>query len=76
MLRSRTDALELAEDLRAHRPGLRIIVITGHPPGSLLERVAAGEFEAVLEKPFPAAALREALKRSLDAARQGDAGAG
>ena len=73
MLRSKTDGLELAETLRARHPGLRIIVITGHPAGALRERVAAGDFEAVLEKPFSPSLLREALARALDPARRGRA---
>jgi two-component system nitrogen regulation response regulator NtrX len=65
MLRSRADGLDLAETLRARHPGLRVIVITGHPAGPLQERVAAGTLAGVLEKPFPISALREAVKGTL-----------
>jgi CheY-like chemotaxis protein len=74
MLRSRRDGVELAEAIRARHPGLRIVVITGYPSDALRERVAAGDFEAVLEKPFLPSALHELLARTLDA--RGDAARG
>jgi two-component system nitrogen regulation response regulator NtrX len=72
MLRSSTDGLDLAEALRARHPELPIIVITGYPAGALHERVAAGEFAAVLEKPFLRSSLREVVERTLDSTSGSD----
>jgi two-component system nitrogen regulation response regulator NtrX len=72
MLRSSSDGLELAEALRARDPGLRVVLITGHPSDALLGRVAAGELAAVLEKPFTPAELRELLERVLAPVSPGD----
>ena len=66
MLRSRLDGLGLAAALRRRFPRLAVVVITGHPIGDLQRRLAGGEIEAVLEKPFGAAALREVVARVLE----------
>ena len=57
---------ELANELRRHRPDLRVLYISGYA-GDDVSRV--GMFEAgmeLLEKPFTAALLRERVRKVLD----------
>ena len=53
------DGLELAEAMRTRHPEIKILYVTGHPQ-RVRERWATLPYgEALLEKPFTAAALRE-----------------
>lgn len=72
MLRSRADGLALAAQLRRRHPRLAVVLITGHPSEALGRHLLGREVAAVLEKPFPSSAIRDAVEQALlDAA--GDA---
>ncbi|MBV8613282.1 MAG: response regulator, partial [Acetobacteraceae bacterium] len=53
------DGPALAAHVRAERPGLPVLFITGHPGAHMLDG------EAVLAKPFTARELSEAVARAL-----------
>ncbi|HEX8849080.1 MAG TPA: PAS domain S-box protein [Gemmatimonadaceae bacterium] len=60
---------ELVERLRAIRPGLPALYITGYTSDDLLRRHSVDPQGArILQKPFTAAALAEAVRAALDAA--------
>jgi CheY-like chemotaxis protein len=59
----------LAEALTASRPGLRVLFMSGYTDDEILRRGLGTTGVALLEKPFTAEALRDAVRRELDAAR-------
>lgn len=52
---------ELARQLRATRPALKVLYVTGHAHRLFHERPVLWEGEAFLDKPFTAAGLLEAV---------------
>jgi CheY-like chemotaxis protein len=56
---------EVARRARAGRPGLRVLLMTGHGGEALAE--AGTDGDDLLEKPFTVEALAEAVRRALDA---------
>lgn len=56
---------ELAAVLRAARPDLPLIYMSGYPPASVETRIGSELPGAYLQKPFGAAELRRALDRAL-----------
>ena len=58
------DGVALVERLRADRPGLRAIVMTGYPP-ALRSWVEADQSLGVLEKPFSLSDFRALVARVL-----------
>ncbi|HTO68450.1 MAG TPA: response regulator [Myxococcota bacterium] len=60
-----SDGLALIESLRAERPLVRAILMTGYPSARLRERAAADAALGLLEKPFSLAELRAAVARAL-----------
>lgn len=57
---------ELAQRLRADRPGLKVIYISGYSAEFSGGEFALSSDEAFLQKPFSAGALLEATRRRLD----------
>ena len=58
---------ELAERLRADRPGLKVIYTSGYSAEVAGREFALSTDESFLQKPFSTGALLETLRRSLDA---------
>ena len=56
---------ELATELRARLPGLRVVLMSGYTAGLVAESAPADA--VLLEKPFRAVALLTALRDALDA---------
>jgi signal transduction histidine kinase/ActR/RegA family two-component response regulator len=61
---------ELAGRVRALRPGVPVIIMTGYGGPQLTERAAAAGIAEVLRKPLQKREIAEALSRWLDATRQ------
>jgi two-component system cell cycle sensor histidine kinase/response regulator CckA len=59
---------ELYERLRAERPKLRVLYISGYTDDELVRRGSGGA--ALLQKPFTAAALGAAVRRALDSPQE------
>ncbi|NJC70885.1 PAS domain S-box protein [Planosporangium thailandense] len=59
---------DVAERLRALRPGVRVLYITGYAPPILASNGTLEPGAALLEKPFSESGLLEAVRRVLDAA--------
>jgi PAS domain S-box-containing protein len=57
---------ELADRLRAEKPGLRVIICTGYSPESPLQGLDAGSRTTVIRKPFDITQLLQAVRASLD----------
>jgi CheY-like chemotaxis protein len=57
---------ELADRLRAEKPGLRVIICTGYSPESPLQGLEADSRTTVIRKPFDIAQLLQAARASLD----------
>ncbi len=57
---------ELVERMRALRPGMPVVLMSGNVSPELEERAAALAVSAVLAKPLDAAALARALRRALE----------
>ncbi len=56
------DGLELAEKAREIAPGLRIVMVTGHPSQELSEQAAGAGIEVVIEKPLQLEGLLDLLQ--------------
>ena len=56
---------ELAKALRARRPGLRVLYMSGYTPGVLNPRGHLDENSSLLQKPFNRDALLAAVARAL-----------
>jgi len=57
---------EVAEAVRAHRPGLRVLFVSGHS-GEVLNRMGGlGEGAHFLGKPFSTSELADAVRRAID----------
>jgi CheY-like chemotaxis protein len=54
------NGLECARELRARRPGLPVVIVTGYADPAMLDRALAEECR-LLRKPFDDNQLREAL---------------
>ena len=57
---------ELADRLRAEKPGLRVIICTGYSHESPLQGLNAGSRTTVIRKPFDITQLLQAARESLD----------
>jgi two-component system cell cycle sensor histidine kinase/response regulator CckA len=57
----------LAERLRAKRPEMAVLFISGYPEGEVERRGLTGESAAYLEKPFSPRMLRETVRLALEA---------
>jgi signal transduction histidine kinase/CheY-like chemotaxis protein len=57
---------DVAKELRAARPGLRVVYMSGYPGGVLSNELRL-EAPAFIEKPFSPEALLDCLRRQLDA---------
>ena len=68
----RMSGLQLAQALRAVRPGLPVILYTGYAEGLARSELETAGIAAVLRKPVEPGALEAALAGVLGAARQGD----
>ena len=55
---------ELANGLRAHRPDLRVVVISGYPEEDALRRVLPEIDAEFLQKPFDISSLAQTLRRA------------
>ena len=71
----RMNGVELAHRLAAERPGLRVLLISGHAekPEALMEQRLSGAPVDFLQKPFSAVSLANRLRRILDAGKAGGA---
>jgi two-component system cell cycle sensor histidine kinase/response regulator CckA len=56
----------LADRLRAQRPDLRVLLMSGHPPDALAEHGVDSPDQLLLQKPFGAATLLQRVRRLLD----------
>jgi signal transduction histidine kinase/CheY-like chemotaxis protein len=59
------DGADLAERLRAIRPGLRVLFMSGYTPEEIAVAAALRSEDALLRKPFLPAALRERVAQAL-----------
>ena len=57
--------IELAERLRADRPGLKLILMSGYAQDGSMEGVEKGDDLAILEKPFSPDRLVEVVRGAL-----------
>jgi PAS domain S-box-containing protein len=58
--------IEIARRLAAHRPGLRVLYMTGYSEDILFERGGPGPIAPILRKPFLAEALERKVREMLD----------
>ncbi len=56
----------MAARLARSRPGLRTILMTGHPADELQSTLRSGAVHAVISKPFAPVALFEAVERLVE----------
>jgi signal transduction histidine kinase/ActR/RegA family two-component response regulator len=61
---------QLAEELRASRPGMRVLFISGYPEDAIAHHGVLEEDKAFLQKPCPAAVLLRTVREVLDAPRK------
>jgi PAS domain S-box-containing protein len=61
---------QLAEELRALRPGIRVLFISGYPEDAIAHHGVLEEDKAFLQKPCPAAVLLRTVREVLDAPRK------
>ncbi len=59
--------LDLADEVRRHHPGMKIVLSSGHSYEDLNARTRSGQADAVLLKPYPIWLLRKTLKSLLRA---------
>ncbi|HSB53281.1 MAG TPA: PAS domain S-box protein [Gemmatimonadales bacterium] len=57
---------QLATTLLGRQPGLRVLYVTGYSPDLVERTLGAGDRVPILQKPFGAAALATAVRRTLD----------
>jgi PAS domain S-box-containing protein len=60
---------QLAEELRASRPGMRVLYISGYPEDAIAHHGVLDADKAFLQKPCPAAVLLRTVREMLDAPR-------
>ena len=60
------DGPELAARLRASRPGLKVLYVSGHPASVLDAHGLAGHQKALLQKPFTVKVLSATVREILD----------
>jgi two-component system cell cycle sensor histidine kinase/response regulator CckA len=60
---------QLAEELLATRPGLKVLFISGYTDSSLLRENAIGSSMTLLQKPFTPAQLVQRVRELLDTNR-------
>ncbi len=61
---------QLAEELRASRPGMRVLYISGYPEDAIAHHGVLDADKAFLQKPCPAAVLLRTVREVLDAGRE------
>ncbi len=61
--------LKLADALRAQRPDLRVLFMTGYTDDAVLQRGVSNSHENLLQKPFTAVGLAKKVRAVLDAAK-------
>jgi len=66
---------QLAEKLRASRPGMRVLYISGYPEDAIAHHGVLDADKAFLQKPCPAAVLLRTVREMLDAGREAPAAA-
>lgn len=66
------DGREIASRIARVRPGLRVLYMTGYTDDQLLQHGSVNESVNVLEKPFRAAELTEAVRQVLQSAPETD----
>jgi nitrogen-specific signal transduction histidine kinase len=59
---------ELVEQIKAHRPTLRVLYVSGYTDSAVLARGVSTEQNALLQKPFSSAELGSTVRLVLDAA--------
>jgi two-component system cell cycle sensor histidine kinase/response regulator CckA len=57
---------ELAQAVRAQRPGLRVLFMSGYPSAVLAERALIGEEDPYIQKPFAPQTLAETIRQVLN----------
>ncbi len=67
MLRCEMHGIEVGEALRAQRPDLRILLMTGFPTADLEAEAARVGIDGFLEKPFALEDLSKAIESALTA---------
>jgi PAS domain S-box-containing protein len=60
------DGPALAGRLRARRPGLRVVFMSGYPDAVLARSLAFSEVETFLQKPFSISGLAQSIREVLD----------
>ena len=60
------DGRDLAERIRALRPSIRVVFMSGYAPGLLTDRGVLAPGAAFLQKPFPIDQLARRLRQVLD----------
>jgi PAS domain S-box-containing protein len=61
----RCDGMETLHEIRRIRPDTPVLLISGHGSGELLDQFATERLAGIVQKPFTAAALHEALQHAL-----------
>ena len=71
----RMNGVELAQRLSAERPGMRVLLISGHAdkPEALMEKRLSGSPVEFLQKPFSSITLANRVRRMLDIAGEAEA---
>ena len=62
------DGRDLADRIRALRPSIRVVFMSGYAPGMLTDRGVLAQGAAFLQKPFPLHQLARRLRQVLDPA--------
>jgi CheY-like chemotaxis protein len=57
---------EIVERLSALRPGIRAVYMSGYSDGTISDRGLLSDERSLVEKPFTASALAQAVRKALD----------
>jgi signal transduction histidine kinase/CheY-like chemotaxis protein len=61
----RTSGIELAERIRAARPGIKVLFMSGYTDSGIIQQGALSADAPYIQKPFTSAALRERVREAL-----------
>jgi len=65
------DGIRLSKALREKKPGLKVVAVSGYPPGERAEEMAHAGIQQWVQKPFDVRKLAEALRTTLGGTKEG-----